>query len=94
MSAEQEGGARSAELQEVLERAIERQIVQRTWGRVQALEVKVTDNRVIVRGCAPSYYIEQLALQGVLDVIEPAGAMRIELNIQVGSPPKSAREEL
>jgi hypothetical protein len=45
-------------------------------------------------GRAPSYYVEQLALQGVLDVIESAGAMRTELNIQVGSPPKSAREAL
>jgi hypothetical protein len=94
MSAEQESGARSAELQQVLERAIERQIVQRTWGRLQALEVEVTDNRVIVRGRAPSYYVEQLALRGVIDVIEPAGAMRIELNIQVGSPPKPARDTL
>ncbi len=94
MFAEQEGGARLAKLQQALERAIEHQIVQRTWGRVQALEVEVTDNRVVVRGRAPSYYVEQLALQAVLDVIESAGAMRIELNIQVGSPPKWAREAL
>ena len=85
MSAEQEGGALSAEHQQALERAIERQIVQRTWGRIQALEVEVSDNRVIVRGRAPSYYVEQLALRGVLDVIESTGARRIELNIQVGS---------
>jgi hypothetical protein len=94
MSAEQEGEARPAELQRVLERAIERRVRQRTWGRIQALEVEVADNRVIVRGRAPSYYVEQLALQGVLDVIESAGAMQIELNIQVGSPPKSAGEAL
>jgi hypothetical protein len=94
MSAEQEGGARSAEAQRALERAIERQIMQRTWGRIQALEVKVSNSLVVVRGRAPSYYVEQLALQGVLDVIESAGAMRIELNIRVGSPPKSARDTL
>ena len=94
MFAEQEGGARLAELQRALERAIEGQIVQRTWGGIQALEVEVTDNRVIVRGRAPSYYLEQLALRGVIDVIEPAGAMRIELNIQVGCPPKPVRDEL
>jgi len=88
--AEQDGGAQLAERQQALARAIERQIVQRTWGRVRALEVEVTDNRVIIRGRAPSYYLEQLALQGVLDVIEAAGAMRIELNIQVGGPPESA----
>jgi hypothetical protein len=90
MSAEQEGRARSAEFQPALQQAIERQIVHRTCGRIQALEVEVTDNRVAVRGRAPSYYVEQLALQGVLDVTESAGAMLIELNIQVGSPPKSS----
>jgi hypothetical protein len=94
MSAENEGGALSAEHQQELERAIARQVLQRTWGRIQVLKVEVTDNRVIVRGRAPSYYVEQLALQGVLDVIESGGAMRIDLDIQVGSPPKSAREAL
>ena len=86
MSAEQEGEALSAERQQALERAIERQVMQRTWGRIQALEVKVSHDLVIVRGRAPSYYVEQLALQGVLDLIESAGTMRIELNIQVASP--------
>ena len=90
MSAEQESGALSAERQQARERAIERQIMQRTWGRIQALEVKVSHDLVIVRGRAPSYYVEQLALQGVLDVTESAGAMLIELNIQVGSPPMPA----
>ena len=94
MSTDQEGLPRAAEVEQALERAIERQVMQRTWGRVQALEVKVSHNLVVVRGVAPSYYVEQLALKGALDVIEPAGAMRIELNIQVGSPPKSAREAL
>jgi len=65
-----------------------------TWGRIQALEVKVSHNLVVVRGRAPNYYVEQLALQGVLDVIESAGAMRIELNIQIGSPTESTREAL
>ena len=91
MSAEQEDGAQSAELQQARERAIERQILQRTWGRIQALEVKVSHNRVVVRGRAPSYYVEQLALQGVLDVIG-SDAMRIELDIEVSSYPQSARE--
>jgi hypothetical protein len=94
MSTDQEGLPRAAEVEHALERAIERQVMQRTSGRIQALEVKVSHNRVLVRGRAPSYYVEQLALQGVLDVIESAGAMRIELNIQVGSPPRSAREAL
>jgi hypothetical protein len=87
MSAEQQGVGRSEEPQEALERAIERQVVQRTWGRIHALQVEVTGNRVIIHGRAPSYYVEQLALQGVLEVIDPAGAMQVELNIQVASPP-------
>jgi hypothetical protein len=94
MPTDQEGLQRAAEVEQALERAIERQVVQRTWGRIQALEVKVSHNLVVIRGRAPSYYLEQLALQGVLDVTESAGAMRIELNIRVSSPPKSAREAL
>ena len=93
MSADQEGAARAEELQEALARAIERQVMLRTWGRIQALEVEVSENRVIVRGRAPSYHVEQLALQGVLDVTESVGGMRIERNIQVASPPESAREK-
>jgi hypothetical protein len=92
MPTDQEGLPRAGEVEQALERAIQRQIMERTWGRIQALEVKVTDNLVVVRGRAPSYYVEQLALQGILDVIQSAGAMRIELNIQVGSPPKSSPE--
>jgi hypothetical protein len=42
---------------------------------------------VIVRGRAPSYSVEQLALQRVRGLIESAGTMRIELNIQVVTPP-------
>jgi hypothetical protein len=54
--------------------------------------VRVSHDLVIVRGRAPSYYVEQLALQGVLDLVEASGAMRIQLNIQVGGPPMSAGE--
>ena len=92
MSADQEGLPQARGVEQALERAIERQIVQRTWGRVQALEVKVSHNLVVVRGRVPSYYVEQLALRGVLEVTGSAGAMRIELHIEVDGPPKSARE--
>jgi hypothetical protein len=94
MSIDQEGLPWAKGVEQALERAIERQVMKRTWGRIQALEVKVSHNLVVVRARAPSYYVEQLALQGVLDVTEPAGTMRIELDIQVGSPPNSAREAL
>ena len=94
VSTDQEGLPRAAEVEQALERAIERRIMQRTWGRIQALEVKVSHNQVVIRGRAPSYYVEQLALQGVLDLVESSGTIRIELNIQVGNPPKSPREAL
>ena len=90
MSADQQGLPRAAEAEQALERAIEGRIRQRTWGRLQGLEVRVRHDLVIVRGRAPSYYMEQLALQGVLDLVEPSGAMRIQLNIQVGDLPTSA----
>jgi hypothetical protein len=94
MSTDREAPPRAVEAEQALERAIERQIMQRTWGRIQALEVKVAPNLVVVHGRAPSYYVEQLALQGVLDLVESSGTIRIELNIQVGNPPKSPREAL
>ena len=53
MSTAHEGLERPAEVEMALERALERQIMQRTWGRIQALEVKVSPNRVVVRGRAP-----------------------------------------
>jgi hypothetical protein len=92
MSADQQGLPRTAEAEQALERAIERQIRQRTWGRIQGLEVRVSHDLLIVRGRAPSYYVEQLALQGVLDLVGSAGAMRIQLDVEVGGPPTSAGE--
>jgi hypothetical protein len=94
MSTDRECLPPAAALEWAVERTIESQILQRTWGRIQALEVKVSHNRVVVRGRAPSYYVVQLALQGVLDVSESVGGIRIDLNIQVVRPPKSAREAL
>ena len=94
MLPEHEGLRHPAEVEMALERAIERQVMQRTWGRIQALEVKVSPNLVVVRGRAPSYYVEQLALQGVLDLVEPAEAMRIQLNVQVGGPTDKPNEVL
>ena len=74
------------------EQRIKRQIVQRTWGRIQMLEVEVTDDRVVVRGCVPCYYLKQLAIQGALDVLGSAPAMRIQPNVEVvgSSPPPEA----
>jgi hypothetical protein len=66
-----------------LEQAIMRQVMQRTGGRIQMLNVEVVGQAVVIRGRAPTYYLKQLALQGVLDRLGPAAEMRIELNIEV-----------
>jgi hypothetical protein len=66
-----------------LERVIEDGIAQRTKVRIQTLQVEVIGDRVVIRGCVPSYYMKQLVLQGVLDVVDSARATQLELNIQV-----------
>jgi osmotically-inducible protein OsmY len=71
---------RDAELQQ----AIERQIVQRTWGRIHRLQVDVCDGHVVVHGCTQSYYQKQLALQGVLDVLGSTDPRQVEMDIVVG----------
>src|SRR5262249_275814 len=65
---------------------ITQQILRRTDGRIQMLNVKVIDNEVEIRGLAQSYYLKQLALQGALEALTTAGAPNISLNIQLGPP--------
>jgi hypothetical protein len=79
MSTEEEGRPGLAEL----EQAIRLAIVQRTGGRIQTLEVEVVADRVVISGQVPSYYLKQLVLQGVLDVVGPAAASGVECNVQV-----------
>jgi hypothetical protein len=77
----------AAEVKQALGRAIERQIMRRAWGRIRSLEVEVSDSLIVIRGRAPSYSFKQLALQGVLDLIEPAGPMQIEMHALVVESP-------
>jgi hypothetical protein len=65
-----------------LAHAIERQIVQRTWGRVHRLEVEVTDDRIVVHGYTQSYHGKQLALEGARDVV--GNSAHVELDVEVG----------
>jgi hypothetical protein len=65
------------------------QIVQRTGARIQMLEVEIVDDVVTIRGHAPSYYVNQLALQGVLDVLGSCCTSRVELNVYVPEPTSS-----
>jgi hypothetical protein len=73
------GRLQSAECEEM----IKHRIAQRTGGRVQWLEVEVTATQVVIRGCAPSYYVKQLALRGALEALGSAAESRIELNVEV-----------
>jgi hypothetical protein len=59
---------------------VEREITQRTWGRIHQLQVEQQADRVVVHGCSPSYYVKQLALAAAQDV---CGSQPIELDIQV-----------
>jgi hypothetical protein len=69
------------------EEAIQQQIVERTGGRIRMPEVRLIDDRIVIRGSVPRYYHKQLVLQAVLDLIGPASATRIELNVQVLQSP-------
>jgi hypothetical protein len=70
-----------------LTQAVERQIVQRTWGRIHRLAVELADDRVIVHGLTSTYYTKQLALQAALDAIGSSGATEVDLDIEVNSSP-------
>src|SRR5437870_172677 len=75
-----------------LEQTLAHQIIQRTWGRIHQLHVQVDQDRVLVQGCTSSYYVKQLALLAVLEVLGSDDLVRIELDIQVGaSHPRAAQ---
>jgi hypothetical protein len=83
-------GSESQPPSKALELAIMRRIVQRTDGRIQLLEVEMLDDRVVIRGCAPSYYVKQLALQGILDVIGSTRATEVKLDLPVLKRPATS----
>ena len=66
-----------------LQQFIERQIVQRTWGRIHRLEVEVVADRIVIRGFAATYHVKQLALEAVLNALGSQGIGLIELEIDV-----------
>jgi hypothetical protein len=68
-----------------LNEKVKERIAQRTGRRVRALEVKAVPNRVVISGWVSSYYLKQLALEAVLDVIRAVGVSGLEFNIQVGT---------
>ena len=75
-----------------LEQAVRDRIVDRTGGRTKALAIELTDGELVVRGTAPCYYVKQLALQGVLDVLRSNQETKVGFNFQVVVRPPGPRE--
>jgi hypothetical protein len=75
---------------EELQRALEREIARRTWGRIRQLRIELTKGRLTVSGHTSSYYVKQLALAAVRKVYS---TVPVDLDIQVirGSQPCAAR---
>ncbi len=63
--------------------ALERQIHQRTSGRVRQLSVATSSGSVNVRGRSPSYHVKQLAIQAVLDLVPRFAPLPFAVNIEV-----------
>ena len=52
-----------------LEQRIQREIMQCTWGRIRRLRVEASNGAILVEGLTTSYYVKQLAIKAVMDVI-------------------------
>jgi hypothetical protein len=66
-----------------LEEAIRHSIAHRTKVRLPTLVIEVTPKRVLLSGSVPTYYLKQLALQGVFDAVGAARGIQIEINVDV-----------
>lgn len=65
-----------------IQRELERCVHLRTGRRVRNLIVELQHERVILRGCATSYHVKQLAQHAVRDILREA---RVENAIAVES---------
>jgi hypothetical protein len=63
--------------------ALEDHIRERTWDRVRDLCVKADPGGVLVRGRTRTYYIKQLAIQAVREVLGPTDCTPISAEIDV-----------
>lgn len=70
-----------AQAEPLLEQAVERQITLRTGGRVRPLRVERLAGRFVVRGQAPSYYLKQLAICAVQEIL--GSGARVDLHLPV-----------
>jgi hypothetical protein len=74
---------------EMQEQAVRCRIAQRTWGRLRQLHVEVDADHVIVRGTSPTYYLKQLALSAIQEML-PGTAVNLEIEVATSALPWSA----
>lgn len=53
-----------------IEELVEREVRNRTSGRIRGLEVRVTDGQVVIRGRTSTYYAKQLVSHAAMDTAE------------------------
>jgi hypothetical protein len=71
-----------------LERALAQSIALGIGGRIRLLDVRILGSRVVVRGCASSYHVVQIALAKLLESFQELNLDRpeeVELDIDVAS---------
>jgi hypothetical protein len=68
-----------------LVRHLSEQIQYRTWRRVRDLQVAVRNGQLVVEGKTPTYYVKQLALRAICDVV---GTAPLAINIEVENNPR------
>jgi hypothetical protein len=70
----------SNRLDEKLVQMIQHRIHLNTWGRIHELQVEAHGNRVIIHGSSPSYYLVQLAVSAVREVL-PSRPMELHIRV-------------
>jgi len=58
-------------------------VTERTTGRMRDIQVYLRKGRICVRGVTSSYYVKQLAIQGVLGALEGSEPHAVDIDIRV-----------
>lgn len=75
--------ASAIDLREI-EQSLLQRIRLRTWDRVRGLRIQFSGNELIIHGQTNSYFLKQLALEAVHDVLGRRLSLPVKLAIQVG----------
>ena len=66
----------------VLEQTLREKIESRTWRSVSRLEIHGHNGRVRISGSANSYYVKQLAVEAIMEVIRAMPTLQVTADIQ------------